>query len=68
MPATRSSRQTLVRLLALLAAADVKYRSGAVFYKFHQDSDFFYLTGMLVWKGEESKLTDQDSTSPKRWR
>ncbi|KAL9601825.1 MAG: hypothetical protein Q9179_002743 [Wetmoreana sp. 5 TL-2023] len=31
--------------VAILAAADVKYRSGAVFYEFHQDSDFFYLTG-----------------------
>ncbi|CAI6313097.1 unnamed protein product [Periconia digitata] len=33
------------RSVAILAAADVKYRSGAVFYKFHQDSDFLYLTG-----------------------
>lgn len=31
--------------IAILAAADLKYRSGAVFYKFHQDSDFLYLTG-----------------------
>ncbi|KAL8699776.1 MAG: hypothetical protein Q9224_001266 [Gallowayella concinna] len=31
--------------VAILAASDVKYRSGAVFYEFHQDSDFFYLTG-----------------------
>ncbi|KAL8715794.1 MAG: hypothetical protein Q9220_000461 [cf. Caloplaca sp. 1 TL-2023] len=31
--------------VAILVAADVKYRSGAVFYDFHQDSDFFYLTG-----------------------
>ncbi|PVH99528.1 xaa-Pro aminopeptidase-like protein [Periconia macrospinosa] len=31
--------------IAILAAADIKYRSGAVFYKFHQDSDFLYLTG-----------------------
>ncbi|KAL8756435.1 MAG: hypothetical protein Q9199_002950 [Rusavskia elegans] len=31
--------------VAILAASDVKYRSGAVFYDFHQDSDFFYLTG-----------------------
>ena len=31
--------------VAVLAASDVKYRSGAVFYKFHQDPDFFYLTG-----------------------
>lgn len=31
--------------IAILAASDVKYRSGAVFYEFHQDSNFFYLTG-----------------------
>lgn len=29
----------------MLAAADVKYRSGAVFYDFHQERNFFYLTG-----------------------
>ena len=33
---------------ALLAASEVKYRSGAVFYEFHQDSNFFYLTGKAV--------------------
>lgn len=32
--------------IAVLAAADVKYRSGAVFYDFHQETNFFYLTGM----------------------
>src|SRR5450432_1698998 len=31
--------------IALLAASDMKYRSGPVFYEFHQDSNFFYLTG-----------------------
>ncbi|MCJ1369605.1 hypothetical protein MMC20_000817 [Loxospora ochrophaea] len=31
--------------LAVIAASDIKYRSGAVFYEFHQDSNFFYLTG-----------------------
>lgn len=31
--------------IAILAASDIKYRSGAVFYEFHQDSSFFYLTG-----------------------
>ncbi|KAL8845409.1 MAG: hypothetical protein Q9176_000045 [Flavoplaca citrina] len=31
--------------IAILAASHVKYRSGAVFYDFHQDSGFFYLTG-----------------------
>ncbi|KIW04220.1 uncharacterized protein PV09_04527 [Verruconis gallopava] len=47
-------RQKLAELLpvnsvAILAAGDVKYRSGssAVFYDFHQDPDFLYLTGFL---------------------
>lgn len=31
--------------IAILAAADTKYRSGAVFYEFHQEPNFFYLTG-----------------------
>ncbi|KAL9135589.1 MAG: hypothetical protein Q9175_003221 [Cornicularia normoerica] len=31
--------------IAVLAASEIKYRSGAVFYEFHQDSNFFYLTG-----------------------
>ncbi|KAI9877181.1 MAG: hypothetical protein M1830_004616 [Pleopsidium flavum] len=31
--------------IAVIAASDIKYRSGAVFYEFHQDSNFFYLTG-----------------------
>lgn len=31
--------------VAILAASDVKTRSGAVFFKFHQEPSFFYLTG-----------------------
>lgn len=31
--------------VAVLAASTLKYRSGAVFYDFHQDSNFYYLTG-----------------------
>ncbi|KAG9237029.1 xaa-Pro aminopeptidase-like protein [Amylocarpus encephaloides] len=31
--------------IAILAASDTKYRSGAVFYEFHQDPNFLYLTG-----------------------
>ena len=43
-------RQDLIRRLpanslAILVANDVKFKSGAVFYEFHQDSNFFYLTG-----------------------
>lgn len=31
--------------MAVLAAADLKYRSGAVFFPFRQESNFLYLTG-----------------------
>ncbi|SLM36950.1 xaa-pro aminopeptidase [Lasallia pustulata] len=31
--------------IAVVAASEIQYRSGAVFYEFHQDSNFFYLTG-----------------------
>ena len=31
--------------IAILAASEIKYKSGGVFYEFHQDSNFFYLTG-----------------------
>jgi intermediate cleaving peptidase 55 len=31
--------------VALIPSAVVKYRSGPVFHKFHQDTNFFYLTG-----------------------
>lgn len=34
--------------IAILAGSDLKYASGAVFYKFHQDPDFLYLTGTYV--------------------
>src|SRR5579862_1997697 len=29
------------KAIAVLASSDIKYRSGAVFYEFHQDPDFF---------------------------
>ncbi|RKF58388.1 Intermediate cleaving peptidase 55 [Erysiphe neolycopersici] len=31
--------------IVISASSSIKYRSGAVFYEFHQDSNFFYLTG-----------------------
>lgn len=31
--------------IAIIAAANLKYRSGSVFYEFHQDPYFLYLTG-----------------------
>ena len=33
--------------IAVISSASVKYRSGPVFYEFHQNPDFFYLTGFL---------------------
>ncbi|GAM89700.1 hypothetical protein ANO11243_077390 [Dothideomycetidae sp. 11243] len=33
--------------VAILPSADIKTRSGAVFYEFHQQPDFFYLTGFV---------------------
>ncbi|KAL2012322.1 hypothetical protein VTN00DRAFT_5040 [Thermoascus crustaceus] len=31
--------------IAVLAASEVKYRASGIFYEYHQDPDFFYLTG-----------------------
>ncbi|QKX58745.1 uncharacterized protein TRUGW13939_05872 [Talaromyces rugulosus] len=31
--------------IAILSAADIKYRASGIFYEYHQDSNFFYLTG-----------------------
>ncbi|KAH8601186.1 putative Xaa-Pro aminopeptidase [Bisporella sp. PMI_857] len=31
--------------IAVIASSNTKYRSGSVFYEFHQDSNFYYLTG-----------------------
>ncbi len=42
---TRLAAKLPDKAIAIVAASDVKYRSGNVFYKFHQDPDFFYLTG-----------------------
>lgn len=35
------------RGLAICLSSSIKYRSGPVFYEFHQDPDFYYLTGFL---------------------
>ncbi|KAL0261456.1 aminopeptidase [Diplodia seriata] len=39
------AKAMLPNSVAILAGSDTKFRSGAVFYEFHQDPDFFYLTG-----------------------
>ncbi|KKA29221.1 hypothetical protein TD95_000943 [Thielaviopsis punctulata] len=38
-------KQLPIGSVVILAASDVKYRSGAVFHAFRQDSNFLYLTG-----------------------
>ncbi|KAF2149521.1 xaa-pro dipeptidase app [Myriangium duriaei CBS 260.36] len=48
--------------IAVLPSSEIKTRSGAVFYEFHQQPDFFYLTGftepeaLAVIAREESEL------------
>ncbi|KAI9806548.1 MAG: hypothetical protein M1833_003735 [Piccolia ochrophora] len=39
------ANQLPVNGIAVIVASDVKYRSDAAFYDFHQSSDFFYVTG-----------------------
>src|ERR1700712_6090623 len=48
--------------IAILASSNTKYRSGAVFYEFHQEPNFFYLTGFnepdavaVIQKGKPSE-------------
>ena len=42
---TRLAAKLPDEAIAIVAASDIKYRTGGVFYEFHQDPDFFYLTG-----------------------
>lgn len=44
--------------IAVLAAAPLKYRSGAVFHPYRQDSNFLYLTG---WNEEDSVAVVQNT-------
>ncbi|KZF21111.1 putative metallopeptidase family M24 [Xylona heveae TC161] len=46
--------------IAIIASSDIKYRSGSVFYEFHQDSNFFYLTGF----NEPEALAIIEKTGP----
>ncbi|KAK4187188.1 putative peptidase [Podospora australis] len=46
--------------VAVLAAADLKYRSGAVFFPYRQESNFLYLTGFL----EQDSLAIIRKTGP----
>lgn len=42
---TRLAAKLPDKAIAIVAASDTVFRSGSVFYEFHQDPDFFYLTG-----------------------
>jgi len=42
---TRLAAQLPEKAIAIVAASDIVFRSGSVFYEFHQDPDFLYLTG-----------------------
>ncbi len=42
---TKLAAQLPDNAIAIVAASDTVFRSGSVFYKFHQDPDFLYLTG-----------------------
>lgn len=39
--------------IAVVAASELEFRTGHVFYDFHQNPDFFYLTGTLRLSVEE---------------
>lgn len=47
--------------IAILASSELKYRSGAVFFPFRQDSNFLYLTGF----SEPDSLAIIQKTGPK---
>jgi intermediate cleaving peptidase 55 len=42
---TKLAAQLPDKAIAIVTASDTVFRSGSVFYKFHQDPDFLYLTG-----------------------
>lgn len=44
--------------VAIVAASDIKFRSGAVFYEFHQESNFSYLTGTVDFHDEKSQAVE----------
>lgn len=51
------------KAIAIVAASDIQFRTGSVFYEFHQDPDFLYLTGFnepeaLAVIGKDSTGTD----------
>ncbi|KAK9318101.1 peptidase M24, structural domain-containing protein [Lipomyces starkeyi] len=64
--------QLPVGAAAILVGNELKYRSGAVFYEFHQNPDFFYLSGfnepravMVIEKPFENDYTFHLYVQPK---
>ncbi|EXJ72826.1 xaa-Pro aminopeptidase [Cladophialophora psammophila CBS 110553] len=60
---TRLAAKLPDKAIAIIAAADLQFRSGSVFYEFHQDPDFLYLTGFnepeaLAVIGKDATGTD----------
>ena len=60
---TRLAAKLPDKAVAIVAASDTVFRSGSVFYEFHQDPDFFYLTGFnepeaLAIIGKDATGTD----------
>jgi intermediate cleaving peptidase 55 len=43
---TKLAAQLPANAIAVIASSDIDFRTGHVFYDFHQDPDFFYLTGV----------------------
>ena len=67
---TKLAAQLPANTIAVVAASDVVFRTGHVFYDFHQDPDFFYLTGAHSTGLEtKCKLREvmQVSMNPKHW-
>ena len=57
---TALAKQLPKDAIAVVAASDTVWRSGSVFYEFHQDPDFLYLTGFN--EPEALAIIGKDST------
>lgn len=54
--------------IAIVVASDLKYRSGVVFYEFHQDSNFYYLTGIVGCPQKMGDAVEESQVSMNRKR
>ena len=67
---TKLAAQLPDNAIAVVTASDIVYRTGHVFYDFHQDPDFFYLTGASKTIQETDvrlKHIAQDSMNLRHW-